>query len=105
MKAFTSFGAAIAAIALATPACTVHQTEAPPLSGPSSLAQSLAVTSSPQAITQNAADAALVTAKVYFNDPTTGKNAPKANLPIRYSTRGGRVTHDYGSLSAGTAVT
>src|SRR5581483_971205 len=105
MKAFTSFGAAIAAIALATPACTVHQTEAPPLSGPSGLALSMAVTSSPQAITQNGADAAVVTAKVYFTDPTTGNTAPKANLPIRFDMRVGGVTQDYGTLSARTAVT
>src|SRR5579871_6502827 len=107
MKAFNFIAATAtaAAAALSLAACTVHQTEAPPLSGPSSLALSMTVSSSPQSITQNGADASVVTAKLYFTDPTTGQTTPKANVPIRFDMSVNGVTADYGTLSARSVVT
>lgn len=103
MRAFTYFTAAIAVVSMA--ACAVHQTETPGLSGPSQLALSMSVSSSPQTITQNGFDAAVVTARVFFTDPNTGATTPKANLPIRFDMQVNGAAQDFGTLSARTAVT
>jgi PKD repeat protein len=103
MRLFTAFATAAALAALV--GCTVHQTETPALSGPSDLALSMSVSSSPQTITQNGADASVITAKVFFTDPRTGQTTPKANLPIRFDMQVNGVTADYGTLSARSSVT
>src|SRR5215472_16486563 len=106
MKAFRYISTVIAAVAAASmAACTVHSTEAPPLSGPSDLALSISVTSSPQTITQNGSDAAVVSAKLYFTDPKTGATTPKANVPVRFDMAVNGVGMDFGTLSARSAVT
>ena len=99
---YIAAAAALAAASLA--GCTVHQTEPPALTGPSDLALSLSVTTSPQTISQNGSDTAVVTAKVFFTDPT-GQTRPKANLPIRFDMRVNGVAQDYGTFSARNAVT
>jgi PKD repeat protein len=104
MKAFASLASAIA-LAAAAAGCTVHQTEQPPLTGPSDFALSLSVTTSPQTITQNGADSSVVTAKVFFTDPATGQSRPKANLPIRFDMQVNGVLQDYGTLSSRNAIT
>ena len=104
MRGFTYFVAAATA-AIAFVGCTVHQTEAPAITGPSDLALSISVTTSPQSIVQNGNDASVVTAKVYFTDPATGQTKPKANLPIRFDMQVGGVAQDFGTLSARSAVT
>ena len=106
MRGLTYIAAAGTALALASmTACSVHQTETPALSGPSTLALSMSISSSPQAITQNGADASVVTVKVIFTDPTTGSTGPKANIPIRFDMAVNGVLQDYGTLSARNAVT
>src|SRR5438309_1385187 len=102
MKAYRYLAAALV-LAWSAIGCAVHQTEAPALSGPSEFALSLEVTSSPQAITQNGADASVVTARVYFTDPATGQTRPKSNLPIRFDMRVNNVLQDYGTLSSRSA--
>jgi PKD repeat protein len=103
MRSFTSVAATLAALTLV--GCTVHQTETPALSGPSDLALSMSVSSSPQTITQNGADVAVVAAKVYFTDPKTGNTSPKANIPVRFDMAINGVPQDFGTLSARSAVT
>ena len=106
MRAFKYLAAAGAALTLASlTACAVHQSDTPSLSGPSAAALSMSVTSSPQTITQNGADASVVTVKVYFTDPSTGNTTPKANLPIRFDMAVNGAIQDYGTLSARNAVT
>lgn len=104
MKALTYFAAALG-IATFAAGCGVHQQEEPPLSGPSTFALSISVTPSPQTITQNGADASVVTAKVFFTDPTTNQTAPKANIPIRFDMAVGGQLQDFGTLSARNVVT
>ncbi len=103
MRALRYLAAAMAAAAAA--ACTVHQSETPPLSGPSDFALTMSVTTSPQTITQNGADASVVTAKLYFTDPRTGQTTPKANVPVRFDMQVAGVAQDYGTLSSRSAVT
>src|SRR5581483_3455954 len=103
MKPFTYFATAVAAIALA--GCTVHQTEAPPLSGPSELALSLSMTSVPDTISQDGGSQASV--KVTAKGPD-GKAV--SALPFRVEMRapdasGNMVPQDFGTLSARTVVT
>ena len=104
MKAYRYLAAAVG-LAFAMAGCAVHQTETPGLTGPSQVALAVDVSSSPQTITQNGSDAAVVTAKVYFTDPTTGQTRPKANLPVRFDMRVNGVLQDFGTLSARSSVT
>lgn len=106
MRALSYIAAAGAALALAsTLGCAVHQTDTPSLSGPSGLALSMSVSSTPQTITQNGADASVVTAKVIFTDPSTGTTGPKANIPIRFDMAVNGQLQDFGTLSARNGVT
>ena len=104
MKAL-KYIAAVFGVATLAAACTVHQQEQPPLSGPSTFALSLSVTPTPQTITQNGADASVVTARVFFTDPNTNQTSPKANIPLRFDMGVNGQLQDFGTLSARNAVT
>lgn len=103
MKPFTYIATAVAALALA--GCTVHQTEAPPLSGPSDLALSVSMTSVPDTLSQDGGSQASIKATAKGPD---GKAI--AALPFRVEMRapdasGTMVPQDFGTLSARTVVT
>jgi PKD repeat protein len=99
MKALWTAGAALAAGA-AIAACTVHQSEAPPLAGPSAVAQLITVTATPDSIMQNGGDQSNIRVTV------TGPNGqPVSGVSIQLQTVQGGVPADFGRLSAKSIVT
>jgi PKD repeat protein len=93
--------ATIAAAALAgMAACTVHQTEAPPLTGPSTFALAVNVTATPDSIIQNGTDQS--TLKVVARD-YNGRPVPNLGVALQVTSNG--VPNDYGTLSAKTVYT
>jgi len=100
MKAFSMMAAALAA-AVAIAACTVHQTETPPLTGPSMTAQGVTLTASPDTITQNGSSQSVITLLV------RGPNGePLSNQPFRLDIfSGGVAAPSFGTLSATQVVT
>jgi PKD repeat protein len=98
MKAFLSAALTLTAVALA--GCTVHQTSAPALSGPSDLALSIRVTASPDSISQDGGSQSSIQVTAIGPD---GK--PKTGVPLRMDMFVGGVGQDYGTLSGRTIVT
>ena len=104
MKApFTA--AAVATLACLTlAACTVHQTETPPVTGPSDLAFSVRLEAVPDSIGQDGGSQSRIT--VFANGPD-GK--PFSGLALRVdmavNTSQGQVVQDFGALSARSIVT
>lgn len=98
MKAPSRF-ATLAALALST-ACTVHGVDVPPLSGPSELALSVAVTATPDMLPQDGASQSAIVVLVKGPD---GKAI--SGQPLRIETAVGGAIQDYGLLSGRTAVT
>ena len=98
MKGLLSSAILMAAVAFA--GCTVHQTEAPGLSGPSDLALSIRVTALPDSISQDGGSQSSIQVTAIGPD---GK--PKASVPVRMDMFVGGVGQDYGTLSARTIVT
>lgn len=92
-------GSALAAL-LAGGACTVHQTEAPALSGPSSFARSVTMTAIPDRITQDGASQSSVSALVIGPD-----GRPLSGISLRMDMLVAGQANDYGTLSARTVVT
>jgi len=98
MKANFSLAAAIAA-GLVIVGCTVHQTEAPPLTGPSQLALTLTVTATPDSISQNGADQSTIRVTA------TGPNGEAlSGVAIRLQTQSEGSLADFGTLSASWPV-
>jgi PKD repeat protein len=91
--------ALLAAVALAA-GCTVHDTPAPSLTGPSELALSLAVAATPDTIAQDGSAQALV---VVIARDAAGRAV--AGLPIRFDVEKDGKIQDYGVLSAKTVTT
>jgi PKD repeat protein len=91
--------AGIACVVLAT-ACGVHQTEAPSISGPSTLAQSVSITATPDSLTQNGASQSAV--KVLVNGPD---GRPLAGRAVHLDMTVGGALVDYGTLSTKSVVT
>src|SRR5882672_1753267 len=98
MKALLSAALVLGTVALA--GCTVHQTAAPGLSGPSGLALTIQVTASPDSISQDGGSQSSI--QVTATGPD-GK--PKTGLPLRIDMFVGGVGQDYGTLSGRTIVT
>jgi PKD repeat protein len=98
MKAFAYLATCLAAAALS--GCIAHQTEAPPLSGPSDLALSMSVTASPESINQDGASQSRITITAMGPD-----GRAKASLPIRVDMALDGVAQDFGTLSARSVVT
>ncbi len=83
----------LSATALAGTGCTTNEVEAPPLMGPSELALSVAVTATPDIVTEDGASQSVI--DIFARD----ENAqPRANVQVR-------VTVDQGRLSASTVST
>jgi PKD repeat protein len=91
--------AAVAGAALAA-ACTVHQTETPPLSGPSTFAQSLRLTAVPDTINQDGASKSSIAVTVLNQN-----GVPATGIVLRVDMAVGGQLADYGTLSARTLVT
>ncbi len=93
--------ATIGAAALAgAAACTVHQTEAPPLTGPSTYALALSFTATPDNIVQNGSDQS--TLKIVARD-VTGRPIPNLGMALQITADG--LPSDYGTLSSKTIYT
>src|SRR3954469_18626248 len=90
----------IAGVLVATAGCTVKNTEAPPLTGPSGLALSLNVNAIPDSISQDGGSQSSV--KITAIGPD-GK--PVAGLPVRVDTVVNGLAQDFGTLSARSVVT
>jgi PKD repeat protein len=88
------------ACALIATGCTVKNTQAPPLSGPSGLALTLNVNAVPDAINQDGGSQSSVRVTAIGPD---GKGIP--SLPLRLDMVIGGVAQDYGTLSARSVVT
>jgi len=89
----------LAAVALAA-GCSVEETPAPSLTGPSELSLSLTVAATPDTITQDGTSQSLVV--VVARD--VGGRAV-VNLPVRFDVMKGGVIVDYGVLSTKTGLT
>jgi PKD repeat protein len=80
--------------------CTVHQTEAPDLTGPSEFALSVAMAASPDTLFSGGLQQSSIS--VVARDPS---GAPKANQTFRLNTAVGGAYVTYGTLSLQTVVT
>src|SRR5262245_60356030 len=98
MKAFFPIAALLSLAALT--GCTVHQTEAPALSGPSGLALTIRVAALPDSISQDGGSQSSIQVTAIGPDGN-----PKAAVPLRVDMFVGGVGQDYGTLSARTLVT
>ena len=98
MKGVLSSAFLLATVALA--GCTVHQTEAPGLSGPSGLALTIRVSALPDSISQDGGSQSSIQVSAIGPD---GK--PKSGQAVRLDMFVDGVGQDYGTLSARTTVT
>ena len=98
MKGISFAIASLAAVLVS--GCTVHQTEAPDLTGPSELALSVSMAASPDTLFSGGLQQSSIT--VTAKDPN---GAPKANQPFALYTVVGGGAVAYGTLSVQTAVT
>ena len=92
--------AAVAVALTLGSACTMKNQEAPPLSGPSEYATSIAISTAPDVLTQDGASQSLIT--ITARDTNS---APIRNLSMRADITVGGVHADFGSLSARNLVT
>ena len=92
--------AAVAAALTLGSACTMKNQEAPPLSGPSEYATSIAISTAPDVLTQDGASQSHIT--ITARDTNS---APIRNLSMRADITVGGVHADFGSLSARNLVT
>src|SRR5437773_12544471 len=100
MRARSIVTVATACAAAMLAGCTVHKTEAPPLSGPSEFALSLSMTATPDSIAQDGGSQSSV--KIVARDPDS---RPITSLPLRVDMTVTGVAQDFGTLSARTIVT
>ena len=91
---------AILAASFALSACMVHQSETPPLGGPSDFAQSILVTASPDRITQDGQSQSSIGVRVIG---PTGQGA--SGVAVRLDMLVGGVLADFGTLSTKSVVT
>lgn len=89
----------VASVALLS-ACTLSETPAPPLQGPSELGLSLTTFANPDVLSQDGASQSLIVVQAY---DTNGQ--PARNVSFRVEITVGGVVTDFGSLSARTLVT
>jgi hypothetical protein len=104
MRLLTLWAIAIAAV-LSSAACTMNQTEVPPLTGPSTFATAVTVSANPDVInlglsTKSAGQSSLIIVKV-FDD----KGQPKANQALRLDTVVNGILEDCGNLQARNLTT
>lgn len=93
----TLFAATLVAAGMA---CTVHQSETPPLTGPSDLSLRIDVTATPDTINQDGGSQSSI--KITATGPT---GQPVPGVSLRVDTIVGGLAQDFGTLSARTVVT
>ena len=82
-------------------ACAVHQSnEAPPLTGPSTVAQSVSVTATPDLITQDGLSQSAIAVRVF-----DAYGRPMSAIPLRVDILVNGTLVDYGTLSTKSIVT
>jgi PKD repeat protein len=91
-------GLVVAAVFLS--ACTVNDTPAPALQGPSTLALSLTILANPDVLSQDGASQSQILVQA-----RDANGQPAANIPFRAEISVGGTRVDYGTLSARTLVT
>jgi len=92
---------ALLALALAASVgCTVHKTEAPPLSGPSELSLSLTMLATPDTLSQDGFSQSTVVIQA-----RDGNAQPVRSLAVRVDIAIGGVVQDFGRLSTKNVVT
>jgi PKD repeat protein len=92
--------AAVVVALTAAGGCTIHKAEAPPVSGPSTLALSLTMNAIPDSISQDGGSQSSIRILAIGAD-----GRPKAAVPLRIDMRVNGSAQDYGTLSARTLVT
>lgn len=98
-KAFFMRQSLLVTFALGLAGCTVHPSETPDLTGPSSFARSLSVTATPDNVTADGSQSAIVATLRDAN------GAPIAGAPLQVSIAVGNAVVEFGSLSARTIYT
>jgi len=96
---------AIVFISVALGGCTVHQDEAPLLTGPSSFGTSLSVTASPDLLVLGQSFSAPGQSSVIQVRVLDQDGQPRANRPIRLDTLVNNVMEDCGTLQARNLTT
>src|SRR4051794_12423940 len=82
-------------------ACAVHQSDsAPALTGPSGLAQSVTISTTPDRLTQDGQSQSAVVIQV-----TDASGKPASAVPVRVDMLVGGTLQDYGSLASRSIVT
>jgi PKD repeat protein len=92
--------AVAAAAAAVASACTLQSQDAPPLTGPSELGQSLAISVSPDVLPQDGASQSFIVVTV-----RDANSQPVRNVTLRTEIRVGGTPVDFGTLSAKSVVT
>jgi hypothetical protein len=100
MKSLSFAAATATLLGLMAAACTVHQSEAPGLTGPSEFALSLTMNALPDAISQDGGSQSSV--RILAKGPD---GQPIRALTMRVDMEVNGVLQDFGSLSARTIVT
>ena len=100
MAKSTLFASAALAVLTAASACTVHQTTAPSLSGPSEFATSVAITATPDSINQDGGSQSSIQVSVH-----DANGRPASNQVVRLDVLVNESQADFGTLSARTIVT
>lgn len=90
----------VLALALIGSACTVKETEAPALAGPSTLATDLSIQASPDTLLWDGSSQSSITV-----DARGPNNQPVRGLSMRVDMLLGNIPADFGTLSARTIVT
>src|SRR4029077_17270661 len=98
MKAFFPIAALLSLAAIT--GCTVHQTAAPGLSGPSRLALTIRAAAMPDSISQDGGSQSSIQVTAIGPD-----GQPKSAVPVRVDMFVNGVGQDYGTLSARSLVT
>jgi PKD repeat protein len=80
--------------------CTMSNTEAPPLAGPSEMSLSLAITANPDVLSLDGSSQTLVTVEARDTNAQ-----PAANVPLRVEILADGQSVDFGTISARTLVT
>jgi PKD repeat protein len=92
----------LAALVLATlaPACTVTDTQPPPLAGPSEMSLSLTITANPDVLSLDGASQSQI-----MIEARDANGQPAANVPLRVEIVADGTPVDFGTISARTLVT
>ena len=93
-RAFVIMAAAVAA------ACTMTDSKAPPLAGPSEMSLSLAISANPDVLSLDGSSQTLITV-----DARDANAQPAANVPLRVEIIADGQSIDFGTISARTLVT